>query len=154
MAVSLTLNQPGHGGIPLCVLVLCCRIPISWKQLELDSTISWIGWRFNFQSCFVALPMNKLDKFDTICNNSRFSKKIIGIMMGVNRLFPYMHIWRIIFTKICMPFQPCTSASTEIIGLLWPHALLMIWFFILGHRILQFLSKGNWYLWDIDQWNP
>ena len=85
----------------LCVLVLCCRIPISWKKLELASTISWIGWRFHFSSGFVELPMNKLDKIrrylQQLSQSSRTTRKdlekFIGIMMWVTQLFPYMRIW-------------------------------------------------------------
>ena len=39
----------------LCILVLCCRIPISLKKLEL-ATISWICWRLHFSGGFVELP--------------------------------------------------------------------------------------------------
>ena len=46
----------------LCILVLCCRILISWKKLELAATISWIGWRFHFSGGFVELPANKMAK--------------------------------------------------------------------------------------------
>ena len=46
----------------LCILVLCCRIPISWKKLELAATISWIGRHFHFSGGFVELPANKMAK--------------------------------------------------------------------------------------------
>ena len=91
----------------LCVLVLCCRIPISWKKLELASTISWIGWRFHFSSGFVELPTNKLDKIrrylQQLSQSSRTTRKdlekFIGIMMWVTQLFPYMRIWLHYFYK-------------------------------------------------------
>ena len=91
----------------LCILVLCCRIPISWKKLELASTISWIGWRFHFSGGFVELPMSKMDKIQRylkqLSQSSRTTRKdlekFIGILMWVTQLFLYMRIWLHYFYK-------------------------------------------------------
>ena len=90
----------------LCTLVLCFRIPISWK-LKLAATISWIGWRFHFSGGFVELPLNKMEKIQQylqqLARSSRTTRKdlekIMGPMMWVTQLFPYMRIWLHYFYK-------------------------------------------------------
>ena len=91
----------------LCVLCLVCRIPLSWKKLELSHTLTWIGWRFHISAGFLEIPSIKLDKvrryIQELSSSSRTTRKslekFIGLMMWVTQVFPFLRIWLHYFYK-------------------------------------------------------
>ena len=77
------------------------RIPISWRKTEMGSSITWVGWKFNFRAGVLSIPQAKLDKVrDYVAHLRRSSKtnrkhleKTIGLLMWITQLFPLMRIW-------------------------------------------------------------
>ena len=85
-------------------LALLCRIlniPISWKKTELDISIHWIGWSFHFSAGYIEIPQDKRTKLlqyiQQLLRHSRiprtYLEKVIGLIMWMTQLFPFMRIW-------------------------------------------------------------
>ena len=73
----------------------------SWKKTELDVSIHWIGWSFHFSAGYIAIPKEKRDKLihyiQQLVRHSRtprtYLEKVIGLIMWITQLFPFMRIW-------------------------------------------------------------
>ena len=111
--------------IPLVAtfLALLCRIlniPISWRKTELDVSIHWIGWSFHFSAGYIDIPKEKRDKLihyiQQLVRHSRaprtYLEKVIGLIMWITQLFPFMHIWvRHLYNDLYS--IPCTNYSMD-----------------------------------------
>ena len=85
----------------ICILVQLVNLPISWKKCELDVSMTWIGWKFNFRCGYVELPENKLQKIRHLLKKLRRSDKtsrslieqFLGLLMWITQLFGTMRTW-------------------------------------------------------------
>ena len=106
-----------------CLLFLffqAMNIPISWRKCELSHSINWIGWRFNFTSGIITIPVEKISKLRKLIlslkNHKRVPLKIlqkfVGLAMWITQLFPNMRIWLHYF-YIDMHSVPATQFSVD-----------------------------------------
>ena len=85
----------------ICILVQLVNLPISWKKCELDTYLTWIGWKFNFRCGFIELPESKLQKIQHLLQKLRRSDKtsrnyieqFLGLLMWITQLFGPMRTW-------------------------------------------------------------
>ncbi len=53
------------------------NVPISWNKLQLDHSVTWIGWELNTTTCMVSIPQDKLQKLRNMLSKLRSSGKFL-----------------------------------------------------------------------------
>ena len=85
----------------ICIFVQLVNLPISWCKCELDSSIVWIGWNFNFRCGYVELPHSKLQKIQSLLQklhrsdrtSRTYSEQFLGFLMWITQVFGPMRTW-------------------------------------------------------------
>ena len=84
------------------MFVLALGVPISWEKLQFSSSVSWIGWEFNFLEANVFLPYAKKQKLQVLLQkfmsaNQRVERKCVEQVVGLLIWFcggaPWLKPW-------------------------------------------------------------
>ena len=86
-------------------LLLCFTsmfgVPLSWAKLQLGSTITWIGWHFNFTSGSFCIPQDKVDKLYDMIREAMRSRRVTGALL--HKLVGLLQ-WFCMLYKSCKPW--------------------------------------------------
>ena len=85
-------------------LLLCFTsifgVPLSWAKLQLGSSITWIGWTFNFTSGSFHIPQEKVDNYNLIKEVTRSRRvtstllhKLVGLLQWFCQLYKSCKPW-------------------------------------------------------------
>ena len=85
----------------ICIFVQLVNLPVSWRKCELESSMVWIGWKFNFRCGYVELPHSKIQKIQSLLQKLRRSdrtsrtyiEQFLGLLMWITQLFGPMRTW-------------------------------------------------------------
>ena len=111
-----------------CLMLLCgLGVPLSWEKLKLSQQLSWIGWKFKFDSFTAVLPDDKAERCakmlkPLVRSGVKMLRKDLERLIGLLLWFTCGAVWlrrpwlQTFYSLLHKPLTTCRLVNLEQFG--------------------------------------